>query len=65
MKKDEFNTYFNNKKELLEPVLLHPDKYVYLTKEDIINEYDKQMKEAINYFKEFRDINRIGRKNKR
>ena len=60
--KDEFNTYFNNKKELLEPVLLHPDKYVYLTKEDIINEYDKQMKKAVNYFKEFRDINRIGRK---
>lgn len=60
--KDEFNTCFNNKKELLEPVLLHPDKYVYLTKEDIINEYDKQMAEAVNYFKEFRDINRIGRK---
>lgn len=51
-----------NKKELLEPVLLHPDKYVYLTKKDIINEYDKQMAEAVNYFKEFRDINRIGRK---
>ena len=50
------------KKELLEPVLLHPDKYVYLTKEDIINKYDKQMAEAVNYFKEFRDINRIGRK---
>ncbi|UKI27055.1 MAG: hypothetical protein L6V91_10315 [Bacilli bacterium] len=50
------------KKELLEPVLLHPDKYVYLTKEDIINEYDKQMAETVNYFKEFRDINRIGRK---
>ena len=51
-----------NKKELLEPVLLHTDKYVYLTKKDIINEYDKQMAEAVNYFKEFRDINRIGRK---
>lgn len=47
--KNEFNTYFNNKKELLEPVLLHPDKYVYLTKEDIINEDDKQLIEAINY----------------
>ena len=58
--KDEFNTCFNNKKELLEPVLLHPDKYVYLTKEDIINKYDKQMAEAVNYFKKFRDINRIG-----
>jgi hypothetical protein len=63
--KDEFNTYFNNKKELLEPVLLHPDKYVYLTKEDIINEYDEQMEEAINYFKKIKEINRIGRKNKR
>ena len=63
--KDEFNTYFNNKKELLEPVLLHPDKYVYLTKEDIINEYDEQKKEAINYFKKIKEVNRIGRKNKR
>ena len=59
--KDEFNTYFNYKRELLEPVLLHPDKYVSLTKEDIINENDKQMTEAVNYFKEFRERNRIGR----
>lgn len=63
--KDEFNTYFNNKKELLEPVLLHPDKYVYLTKEDIINEYDEQKKEAINYFKKIKEVNRIVGKNKR
>ena len=63
--KDEFNTYFNNKKELLEPVLLHPDKYVYLTKEDIINEYDEQKKEAINYFKKIKEVNRIVGKNKK
>ena len=48
--KDEFTDYFNDKKELLEPVLLHPDKYVYLTREDIIDNYDRQLTEALNYF---------------
>ena len=44
---------------------MHPDKYVYLTKEDIINEYDEQKKEAINYFKKIKEVNRIVGKNKR
>ena len=26
------------------------DKYVYLTREDIINNYDRQLTEALNYF---------------
>ena len=58
----QINTYFNDKKELLEPVLLHPDKYVYLTKEDIISKDDKQMIEAINYFKKIKKINRMEKK---
>ena len=33
--------------------------------EDIINEYDEQKKEAINYFKKIKEVNRIVGKNKR
>ena len=55
------------KKMNLIPISIIKKNYFnqYLTKEDIINEYDDQMKEAINYFKKIKEVNRIGRKNKR
>lgn len=47
--KETFKEYFNNKKELLNPIILHPDEYVYMSVNDIINNNDKQLKQAIKY----------------
>lgn len=43
---DEFDIYYIT--SLLIKFML--DKYVYLTREDIINNYDRQLTEALNYF---------------
>lgn len=48
-RKDTFSSYFKDKRELLEPLILHPDKYVYLTSSDIIKEKDPQLEEALKY----------------
>lgn len=45
--KDSFAEYFKTRKELLEPVLLHPDCYVYLSVDDIINNKDVQLEKAL------------------
>lgn len=49
--KDDFTSYFKKRRDLLEPILLHPDEYVDLTIEDIINNNDVQLRAALNYFK--------------
>lgn len=49
--KDNFEKYFKQQKELLEPIKFSPDKYIDLTLEDIIFENDVQMKSAIDYIK--------------
>ena len=47
--KNNFASYFNNKRELLEPVEIHPDKYIKLSLENILNNNDVQMKEGLKY----------------
>ena len=54
--KDNFSNYFNSKRELLEPILLHPDEYAYLTISDIINGKDTQLEAAINFFKKYNKL---------
>jgi hypothetical protein len=50
--KTEFEDYFKDKKELLEPIILEPDEYICTTIDDIINNKDPQLNRAINYIKE-------------
>ncbi|MEG2457787.1 MAG: hypothetical protein RSB41_02735 [Bacilli bacterium] len=49
-RKDSFFEYFKSRKELLEPVILHPDCYVYLSVNDIISNNDLQLEEALKHF---------------
>ena len=49
--KENFNDFFESRKELLEPIFLHPDKYIKYKLEDIINNNDIALKEALDYFK--------------
>ena len=49
--KENFENYFKDKKELLEPIILTPDEYVEMTVEDIIKNSDPQLNSAINYIK--------------
>ena len=48
--KDTFSDYFRNRKELLEPKILHPDEYIIPSIDDILNNRDPQLEAAINYF---------------
>ena len=48
--KTNFEDYFINHKELLEPTILKPDKEIKLTINDILNNNDTQLLAAINYF---------------
>lgn len=48
--KSNFNEYFNTRRELLEPNIIHPDLYCYLDINDYINNKDSQLEEAIKYF---------------
>lgn len=50
-RKDSFFEHFKSKKELLEPVFLHPDLYVDLSVDDIIQNNDSQLNAALQYFK--------------
>ena len=50
-RKGEFEKFFTSRKELLEPMILHPDEKVVLSIDDIINGNDPQLMAAINYFK--------------
>lgn len=49
-KKGEFSNFFASKRELLEPILLHPDEYVNLSIADIINGKDPQLDTALQFF---------------
>ena len=49
--KDNFSSYFKDKKELLKPKVIEPDEYVYNTVDDIINNKDSQLERAIEYIK--------------
>lgn len=49
--KAKFEDYFKNKKELLEPIIFKPDRFVDLTVEDIISGNDVQLNSAIEYIK--------------
>ena len=57
--KEEFENYFKDKRELLEPIILTPDEYVKLSIEDVINNNDLQLNRAIDYIKEQMNINHI------
>lgn len=46
-KKGEFEEYFKNRKDLLEPLIVGPDEYVYMSVNDIINGRDPQLDRAI------------------
>lgn len=48
-RKDSFADYFNTRRELLEPMIIHPDEYSYLTVDDILTGNDTQMMSAINH----------------
>lgn len=54
--KENFEEYFKDKKDLLEPIMFNPDEYVELTIKDIINNNDVQLESAINYIKEKQHI---------
>ena len=49
--KDNFSSYFKDKKELLKPKVIEPDEYVYNTVDDIISNKDSQLERAIEYIK--------------
>lgn len=49
--KGKFEEYFKDKKELLEPIIFKPDKFVDLTVKDIISGNDVQLNSAIEYIK--------------
>ena len=49
--KDNFYSYFKDKKELLKPKVIEPDEYVYNTVDDIISNKDSQLERAIEYIK--------------
>lgn len=49
--KDNFSSYFKDKKELLNPKVIEPDEYVYNTVDDIISNKDSQLERAIEYIK--------------
>lgn len=49
-RKDSFSKYFEDKRHLLEPVILHPDFYVDLSVDDIIHNRDLQLETALQYF---------------
>lgn len=49
-RKNSFFDYFTSRRELLEPVLLHPDLYVELSVNDIIHNNDLQLNAALQYF---------------
>ena len=49
--KEEFESFFKGKKELLEPFILYPDEEVYLTLDDIKNGRDAQLESALDYLK--------------
>ena len=63
-RKDSFTKYFRTRKDLLEPIILHPDEYVYMSVDNILNGNDSQMMAAINYFRKKENNNeyRICRK---
>lgn len=47
--KDNFKDYFESRRELLEPILLHPDEIINLSVNNIINNNDVQLNYALNY----------------
>ena len=47
--KEDFESFFKGREELLEPFILEPDEIVEITLEDIKNGKDSQMDMAINY----------------
>lgn len=49
--KGKFEEYFKDKKELLEPIIFKPDKFVNLNVQDIISGNDVQLNSAIEYIK--------------
>jgi len=49
--KENFSSYFKDKKELLEPRIIEPDEYVYNTVDDIISNKDSQLERAVEYIK--------------
>lgn len=49
--KGKFEEYFKDKKELLEPIIFKPDRFVGLTVKNIISGNDEQMESAIKYIK--------------
>lgn len=54
--KDTFSDYFRNRKELLEPKILHPDEYIIPSIDDILNNRDPQLEAAINYFSKVKSL---------
>lgn len=50
-RKGEFEEYFKDNKNLLEPIIFEPDQYVYMTIDDTINNNDSQLNAAIEYIK--------------
>lgn len=49
-RKENLEEFFTSRKELLKPMILHPDEKVVLSIDDIINGNDPQLMAAINYF---------------
>lgn len=54
--KENFSSYFKNRRELLVPKIIKPDKYVCNTVDDIISNKDTQLESAINYVKNIKKI---------
>lgn len=55
-KKDTFSRYFDSRRELLEPIFLHPDELVNLSIEDILNNHDSQLECALLRFRNMKKI---------
>lgn len=49
--KGKFFEKFKDKNGLLEPMIIKPDEYVYISVEDILNNNDPQLNRAIDYIK--------------